>query len=237
MLRLDAVNVFIQASHILRDVTLTVEPGALVCLVGRNGAGKTTTLRTVMGYLRPSSGRIELDGSAIAGLPTYAVARRGVGYAPEESAIFGDLTVAENVEIATWTRPGGRSGPERIALAYQVFPRLRAYAARGGMHLSGGERKMLAIARALALDPALLLLDEPFEGLSPAIIPQVAASIAAIARQGRAILLAESNVHHVPPETTRLYVIERGEIIYGGAPDGARKDPAVSRVIGGTAAL
>jgi branched-chain amino acid transport system ATP-binding protein len=235
MLRLDAVNVFIQASHILRDVTLTVEPGALVCLVGRNGAGKTTTLRTVMGYLRPSSGRIELDGSAIAGLPTYAVARRGVGYAPEESAIFGDLTVAENVEIATWTRPSGRSGPERIALAYQVFPRLRAYAARGGMHLSGGERKMLAIARALALDPALLLLDEPFEGLSPAIIPQVAASIAAIARQGRAILLAESNVHHVPPETTRLYVIERGEIIYGGAPDGARRDPAVWRAIGGGA--
>jgi branched-chain amino acid transport system ATP-binding protein len=237
MLRLDAVNVFIQASHILRDVTLTVEPGALVCLVGRNGAGKTTTLRTVMGYLRPSSGRIELDGSAIAGLPTYAVARRGVGYAPEESAIFGDLTVAENVEIATWTRPGGRAGPERIALAYQVFPRLRAYAARGGMHLSGGERKMLAIARALALDPALLLLDEPFEGLSPAIIPQVAASIAAIARQGRAILLAESNVHHVPPETTRLYVIERGEIIYGGAPDGARRDPAVWRAIGGAAGL
>jgi branched-chain amino acid transport system ATP-binding protein len=237
MLRLDAVNVFIQASHILRDVTLTVEPGALVCLVGRNGAGKTTTLRTVMGYLRPSSGRIELDGSAIAGLPTYAVARRGVGYAPEESAIFGDLTVAENVEIATWTRPGGRAGPERIALAYQVFPRLRAYAARGGMHLSGGERKMLAIARALALDPTLLLLDEPFEGLSPAIIPQVAASIAAIARQGRAILLAESNVHHVPPETTRLYVIERGEIIYGGAPDGARRDPAVWHAIGGAAGL
>jgi branched-chain amino acid transport system ATP-binding protein len=232
VLRLDAVNVFIQSSHILRDVSLTVEPGALVCLVGRNGAGKTTTLRTVMGYFRPSSGRIELEGNAIDGLPTHAVARRGVGYAPEESAIFGDLTVAENVEIATWTRPGGRPAPERIALAYEVFPRLQAYAARGGTQLSGGERKMLAIARALALDPSLLLLDEPFEGLSPAIIPQVAASIAAIARQGRSILLAVSNVHHVPVETSRLYVIERGEVIYGGAPDGARRDPAVWHVIG-----
>ena len=235
MLRLDTVNVFIQSSHILRDVSLAVEPGALVCLVGRNGAGKTTTLRTVMGYLRPTSGRIELDGDPMAGLPTHAIARRGVGYAPEEGGIFGDLTVAENVEIATWTRSSGRPAAERIALAYEVFPRLRAYAGRGGMHLSGGERKMLAIARALALDPRLLLLDEPFEGLSPAIVPQVAASIAAITRQGRSILMAESNVHHVPPETTRLYVIERGEIIYGGPPDGARREPAVLRAIGGAA--
>jgi branched-chain amino acid transport system ATP-binding protein len=234
MLRLDAVNVFIQSSHILRDVSLAVEPGALVCLVGRNGAGKTTTLRTVMGYLRPVSGRIELDGQTIGGLPTHSIDRRGVGYAPEEGGIFGDLTVAENVEIATWTRPGGRPAAERLALAYEAFPRLRAYAARGGTHLSGGERKMLAIARALALDPRLLLLDEPFEGLSPAIIPPVAASIAAIVRQGRSILMAESNVHHVPPEASRLYVIERGEIIYGGPPDGARRDPAVLRVIGGT---
>jgi branched-chain amino acid transport system ATP-binding protein len=234
MLRLDAVNVFIQSSHILRDVSLAVEPGALVCLVGRNGAGKTTTLRTVKGYLRPVSGRIELDGQTIGGLPTHSIARRGVGYAPEEGGIFGDLTVAENVEIATWTRPGGRPAAERLALAYEAFPRLRAYAARGGTHLSGGERKMLAIARALALDPRLLLLDEPFEGLSPAIIPPVAASIAAIVRQGRSILMAESNVHHVPPEASRLYVIERGEIIYGGPPDGARRDPAVLRVIGGT---
>jgi branched-chain amino acid transport system ATP-binding protein len=235
VLRLDAVNVFIQSSHILRDVSLTVAPGTLVCLVGRNGAGKSTVLRTVMGYLRPASGRIDLDGEPLAGLPTHAIARRGVGYAPEEGGIFGDLTVAENVEIATWTQPAGRPAAERVALAYEVFPQLRAYAARGGTHLSGGERKMLSIARALALDPRLLLLDEPFEGLSPAIIPQVAGSIAAIAGQGRAILLAESNIHHVPPETSRLYVIERGEILYEGPPDGARRDPAVLRVIGGPA--
>jgi branched-chain amino acid transport system ATP-binding protein len=235
VLRLDAVNVFIQSSHILRDVSLTVAPGTLVCLVGRNGAGKSTVLRTVMGYLRLASGRIDLDGEPLAGLPTHAIARRGVGYAPEEGGIFGDLTVAENVEIATWTQPAGRPAAERVALAYEVFPQLRAYAARGGTHLSGGERKMLSIARALALDPRLLLLDEPFEGLSPAIIPQVAGSIAAIAGQGRAILLAESNIHHVPPETSRLYVIERGEILYEGPPDGARRDPAVLRVIGGPA--
>jgi branched-chain amino acid transport system ATP-binding protein len=236
MLQLEGVNVFIQSSHILRDVSLVVDAGALVCLIGRNGAGKSTILRTVMGYLRPASGRIDLDGQSIAGLPTHAIARRGVGYAPEEGGIFGDLTVAENVEIGTWTQPAGRPAAERIALAYEVFPRLRAYATRGGTHLSGGERKMLAIARALALDPQLLLLDEPFEGLSPAIVPQVAASIAAIARQGRSILLAESNIHHVPPETSRLYVIERGEVIYAGPPDGAWRDPAVQRVIGDVAA-
>jgi branched-chain amino acid transport system ATP-binding protein len=233
MLRLDGVNVFIHGSHILRDVSLAVPPGALVCLVGRNGAGKSTILRTVMGYLRPASGRIELEGEPITGLPTHLIARRGVGYAPEEGGIFGDLTVAENVEIATWTQPAGRSAAERIELAYRVFPQLRRYAARGGTHLSGGERKMLAIARALALDARLLLLDEPFEGLSPAIIPEIGASIAAIARQGRSILLAESNVHHVPPATSRLYVIERGEIIYGGLPESARRDPAVLRVAGG----
>jgi branched-chain amino acid transport system ATP-binding protein len=235
VLRVDGVDVFVQSSHILRGVSLDVPRGTLVCLAGRNGAGKTTILRTVMGYLRPVAGRIELEGRQVSGLATHAIARLGVGYAPEEGGIFGDLTVAENVEIATWTQPAGRPAADRIALAYEVFPRLRDYAARRGTQLSGGERKMLAIARALALDPRLLLLDEPFEGLSPAIVPRLAESIAAIARQGRAILLAESNLHHVPPETGRLYVIERGEIIYGGPADAARDDRAVGRAIGGAA--
>ncbi len=232
MLRLDRVDVFIQTSQILRAVSLRVEAGALVCLVGRNGAGKTTTLRTVMGYLRPAAGRIEVAGRSVGGRPTHVIARQGVGYAPEEGGIFGDLTVEDNVAIATWARRGGRPPAERLAEAWAVFPRLQAYRRRGGMHLSGGERKMLAIARALALDPRLLLLDEPFEGLSPVLVPQLAASIAAIARQGRAVLLAESNLNHVPPETSRLYVLERGEIIYGGPPDGAWRDPAVLRVSG-----
>jgi branched-chain amino acid transport system ATP-binding protein len=232
MLQLSDVDVDIEASRILRRVTLEAAPGELVCLVGRNGAGKTTTLRTVMGYRRPAAGTITLGGETIAGLPTHAIAARGVGYAPEESGVFGDLTVAENIELATWTRPGGRPAAERVARAYDVFPRLRGVAARGGTQLSGGERKMLSIARALALDPALLLLDEPFEGLSPAIIPQLGESIAAIARLGPAILLAESNIHHVPVYATRLYVIERGEIVFAGRPEALRRRPDLARIVG-----
>ena len=233
MLTVSKVDVFIQSSHILRGVSLEVGPREVVCLVGRNGSGKTTTLRTIMGYLRPRAGSIELHGEPIHGRRTHEIAMRGLGWAPEDSGIFADLTVGENVEIATWTRRGGRPAAERIELAYGVFPVLRRYTARKGPQLSGGERKMLSIARALALDPDMLLLDEPFEGLSPAIIPAVSAGIAAITELGRAILIAESNIHHVPEYTTRLYVIERGEIIFGGAPEDAWRDASVSRIIGG----
>jgi branched-chain amino acid transport system ATP-binding protein len=233
MLTVGAVDVFIQASHILRSVSLAVGAREVVCLVGRNGAGKTTTLRTIMGYLRPQAGRVEFRGQPIHGRRTHEIARLGLGWAPEDSGIFADLTVAENIEIATWTRPGGRPAAERLELAYGVFPVLRGYRARKGPEMSGGERKMLSIARALALDPEMLLLDEPFEGLSPAIIPSVAEGIGAITTLGHSILIAESNIHHVPEYTTRLYVIERGEVIFAGTPDDAWRDGAVLRIIGG----
>ena len=229
------MDVFIEASQILRGITLHAGEREAVCLVGRNGSGKTTTLRTILGYHRPAAGTVTFKGEPLGGLPTHAIAERGIGFAPEDSAIFADLTVAENIEIATWTRPGGRPAAERIGLAYEIFPRLRAYAARGGTEISGGERKMLSIARALALDPDLLILDEPFEGLSPAIIPVIGEALAAITRLGRTILIAESNIHHVPAWTRRLYVIERGEIIFAGTLDEAHRDPAVLRVIGGRA--
>ncbi len=235
MLSVRDLVVDIQSSRILRGISLEAKPTELVCLVGRNGAGKTTTLRTIMGYLRPVSGTIELGGRSLVNMPTHRVAALGVGYAPEESEVFGDLTVAENIELPTWTRPTARAVSDRVDLAYRVFPKLRQYAERGGTQLSGGERKMVSIARALALDPTLLLLDEPFEGLSPAIIPTIAEGIASIREMGHAVVMAESNVYHIPDYADWLYVLERGEIVFAGRPHEARADSAVMRIISGTA--
>ena len=234
MLSLDDIVVDIQNSRILRSISIAVGAGQLVCLMGRNGAGKTTTLRAVMGYVRPVSGTISFKDRPIVGMATHRIAQMGMGYSPEESQVFGDLTVAENIELPTWTRPQGRSARERIDLAYDIFPKLRQYASRGGNQLSGGERKMVSIARALTLDPQMLLLDEPFEGLSPAIIPSISEGIASIRRLGHGVLLAESNVHHIPEYADSLYVLERGEIIFKGKP-GDGYPPEVMKVISGSA--
>jgi branched-chain amino acid transport system ATP-binding protein len=233
MLTLESVDVEIQNSAILRAVTLEVAPGELVCLVGRNGAGKTTTFRSIMGYLRPVQGTIAWRGESIAGRKAYEIARLGIGYSPEESEVFGELTVAENIELPTWTIDTDRSAQQRIDFAYRVFPKLLQYRHRSGTHLSGGERKMLSIARALALDPQLLLLDEPFEGLSPAVIPAISEGLASIRASGRAVLMAESNGYHVPDYADRVYVIERGAIVFGGTVEEARANAMVSRIIGG----
>jgi branched-chain amino acid transport system ATP-binding protein len=235
MLEVKNLNVYIKASHILRNVSIEVGEKEVVCLIGRNGAGKTTILRTIMGFLRPEAGRINFMGQEIKGLAPYQIALRGMGYAPEESEIFADLTTFENIEIATWTRETSQKPEDRIKLAYSVFPTLERYKARRGTQISGGERKMLSIARALAMDPQMLLLDESFEGLSPAIIPQIAESIHEIAKMGRPILLAESNIYHVPDFTDRIYVIERGEIIFSGKPDELINDKAVLKIVAGAA--
>ena len=234
MLEVTDLAVEIESSEILRGVSFKIAAGELVCLVGRNGAGKTTTLRTVMGYVTPRRGVIRLAGADLTGKSTLDRARLGIGYSPEDSEVLGELTVAENIELPTWTRRTEKPASERIELAFRVFPNLRRYAARPGTHLSGGERKMLSIARALALDTKVLLLDEPFEGLSPAIIPGIRNSVHEIVRLGRTVLIAESELQHVPDYAKRIYVMERGEIVFGGSLDEARRDPTVRRIIGAT---
>jgi branched-chain amino acid transport system ATP-binding protein len=234
MLSIDQLAVSIQGSLILRGISLDVGPGELVCLVGRNGAGKTTTFRTIMGYQRPVSGSVQFESTALVGMATHRIAQLGIGYSPEESQVFADLTVAENIELPTWTRVTSRDARSRVDQAYEIFPKLRQYASRAGDQLSGGERKMVSIARALALDPKLLLLDEPFEGLSPAIIPSISEGIASIRKLGHGVLMAESNVHHIPEYADRLYVLERGEILYQGKP-GDSYPPEVMKVITGGA--
>jgi branched-chain amino acid transport system ATP-binding protein len=233
MLNVSNLKVDIEGSRILNSISLSVAAGELVCLVGRNGAGKTTTFRSIMGYRRPLSGNIVFDGADLTRLPTWQIAQRGIGFSPEESEVYADLTVAENIELSTWTRPKGRPASIRIDEAYTVFPKLRQYLARGGAQLSGGERKMVSIARALTLDPKLLLLDEPFEGLSPAIIPMIAEGVASIRAMGRGVLIAESNVHHIPDYADRIYVLERGEVMFAGTLAEAYRDRDVMRVIAG----
>ncbi|HUH88888.1 MAG TPA: ABC transporter ATP-binding protein [Pusillimonas sp.] len=233
-LELNKISVTLLGNQVLREISLSVQPGELVCLVGRNGAGKTTTLRSIMGYQKLDSGDIRWKSKPLNGLPTYAMADLGLGYTPEGSDVFGDLTVEDNIALPTWTRKTGKSANDRIEVAYNIFPKLRQYLHRGGQQLSGGERKMVSIARAIALDPEMLILDEAFEGLSPAILPTISDGLREILGQGRSVLLAESNFYHLPSFADRIYVIERGEIVFHGTLDQAADHPETMKIITGT---
>ena len=235
MLSVGALDVFIQSSHILRQVSLEVGEREVVCLVGRNGAGKTTTLRTIMGYLRPRAGRVTFRGHEIHGRPTHEIAQLGIGWAPEDSGIFPDLTVAENVEISTWTRPGGRPAAERIDLAYRVFPVLRKYASRKGPAMSGGERKMLSIARALALDPDMLVLDEPTSGVSTADKTAIMEILVTASRRigCRAIIQVEHDMDIVFGYSDRIIALHEGRVLADAPPAAIRENRhVVDTVIG-----
>ena len=236
MLSVTGLKVDIQGSRVLDGLDFTVGPGELVCLVGRNGAGKTTTFRTVMGYRRPVAGGISFDGTDLAGLPTWRIAQLGVGFAPEESEVYADLTVAENIELATWTRPQGRPAAERLAEAYGVFPKLRQYLARGGAQLSGGERKMVSIARALALDPKLLLLDEPTSGVSTGDKHAIMELLVAAAKAAglRAIIQVEHDMDLVARYSHRIVALQEGAVLADLPPDRFFGDPALIAAVVGT---
>jgi branched-chain amino acid transport system ATP-binding protein len=212
VLEAEGLQTYYGKSHILHDVSLTVQEGELVALLGRNGAGKTTTMRSVMGLTPPREGRIKIFGKDVTKLPSYRIAGAGVGYVPEGRKIFGHMTVHENLLV-----PPDTKGPWTIEMVYKLFPRLEERRTSKGGRLSGGEQEMLAIARALLLNPKFLILDEPSQGLAPVIVQEVMRMVAKVKSEGTSVLLVEQNAFLALQLADRAYVLSDGEVVYDGA--------------------
>jgi branched-chain amino acid transport system ATP-binding protein len=217
LLELSHVETYYDDSHILFDLSLTVESGEVVCLLGRNGAGKTTTVRSIVGLTPPRSGRITLRGRDLAGLPPFRIARQGIGFVPEDRRVFFNLTVAENLEVARKTWGNGASGAWTAERVYELFPILRERRRQAGGTLSGGEQQMLTIARTLMGNPEVLLLDEPSEGLAPLVVDNLRQQLGRLKASGLTIVLAEQNVRFVSELGDRVYILEKGMVRYQGS--------------------
>jgi len=212
ILELLDVHSYYGKSHIIQGVSLHVEKGEVVTLLGRNGAGKTTTLKTIMGVVAPRRGTIRFDGKEIAGLPPHAIAEKGLSLVPEHRGIFRLLTVEENLTMAA-----RRDSPWGLEEVYRIFPRLRERRRNGGSQLSGGEQQMLAIGRALMTNPKVLMLDEPVEGLAPVIVDEIVTQIGKIRESGIPIILVEQNLAVCTQLADRHYIIEQGRVVYTGS--------------------
>jgi branched-chain amino acid transport system ATP-binding protein len=228
MLTVDGVDTYYGKSHILHGVSLEVRPGEVVGLLGRNGVGKSTTLKTIMGIVRPSRGRIVFDGRDIAGLAPYRLARIGIGYVPEDRRIFRLLSVLENLRTGL-DRPQVSTARRQALLdkVYASFPILAERRSQAGGTLSGGEQQMLAIARAMMLEPRIILLDEPTEGLMPRMVGQIREIIDVLHREGVAILLVEQNVPLTLDVSDRVYIMEKGMVRHHAAVSALRADASV----------
>ena len=228
MLEVEGIHTFYGLSHILFGVSLRVEAEEIVCLLGRNGAGKTTTMKSIMGLTPPKQGSIQFKGEAITGQEPYLLARKGIGYVPDDRRIFADLTVGENLEIAARSSETGFAqwDKERV---YELFPALKEIESRKGGCLSGGEQKMLAIARALMGNPELLLLDEPTEGLAPMLVRALEEQIKKLREAGLTVLLAEQNVRSALRLGDRGYIIDNGQIRYQGSIEELRENEEVRK--------
>jgi branched-chain amino acid transport system ATP-binding protein len=208
-LQIEDLHVSIQSVVALRGLTLSVGDGRMVGLVGRNGAGKTTLMRSVMGHLKPTRGRILFDGADLLALPAHARAGLGIGYMPEDRGLVPELTVEENILVPVWVHKT-LSASERLALVYRVLPELQEMRSRRALLLSGGQQKLVALARALAVGTRLLLLDEPFEGVAPVLSKRLAEVIAGLKGSEVSVLIAQSDLNHSRRIVDAEVVIERG---------------------------
>ncbi|MFV3291153.1 ABC transporter ATP-binding protein [Pseudomonas sp. NY11955] len=222
MLNVDSIHSYYDKSHVLEGVSLKVETGELVTLLGRNGAGKTTTLRSILGIVRPRQGQISFNGQQLVGREIFDIARLGIALVPEHRGIFRQLSVEENLKIAV--RKASRWQLEDV---YSMFPRLKERRRNGGFALSGGEQQMLAIARALLNGPKLLILDEPTEGLAPVIVDELVKILRRIKDEGLSILLVEQNLMVCDALADRHYVLEQGRVAYQGSAAQFREDPSI----------
>lgn len=227
MLEIEEIHTYYGLSHILFGVSLQVNPGEVVCLLGRNGAGKTTTLKSIMGLTPPRQGTIKFKGELITGRAPYLLARRGMGFVPDDRRIFGDLSVGENLEIAV--KKGAKSEGWAKEKVYTLFPALKNIEDRKGGCLSGGEQKMLAIARALMGNPELLFLDEPTEGLAPSLVRALEEQIILLRKTGLTVLLAEQNVRSTLRLSDRGYIIDNGHIRYHGSIEELRENEEIRK--------
>jgi branched-chain amino acid transport system ATP-binding protein len=227
MLAVNEIHTFYGLSHILFGVSLGVERGEVVCLLGRNGAGKTTTMKSVIGLTPPKRGSIQFKNEEITGIQPYLLARKGIAYVPDDRRIFADLTVRENLEIAA--RKGRGVEEWDMERVFDLFPALKAIGSRKGGCLSGGEQKMLAIARALMGNPELLLLDEPTEGLAPVLVYALEEQIKRLKEVGLTVFLAEQNVRSALRVSDRGYIIDNGQIRYQGSVEELKENEEVRR--------
>jgi branched-chain amino acid transport system ATP-binding protein len=212
MLEARDIHAFYGKSHILHGISLAVNEGEIVTVLGRNGAGKTTTLRSLMGLTPPRSGNVRILGHDTTRAHSHAIARLGVGYVPEGRRIFGNLTVLENLLV-----PSARPGPWTLERVFSLFPRLAERKSQLGRQLSGGEQEMLAIARPLLLNPRLMLLDEPSQGLAPLIVQEVMGVVRAMRTEGLSVLLVEQNVPLSLEVADRAYILDDGKVVFAGA--------------------
>jgi branched-chain amino acid transport system ATP-binding protein len=233
LLKTENLDLFIGRTHILRHISLGIKEGDIVCLLGRNGAGKSSLIKAIIGLYPVKSGKIWFKDREISAAPPRERVLAGIGYSPDDARVFLDLSVEENLNLSTWVT--GKTRARHIFTydrIFSIFPGVKKFFHRKGMHLSGGEKKMVSIARALALDPSLVLLDEAFEGLAPLVVTHFIKALQQVQEMGVTMLLGESNVRVASQLTDRACIVERGEIYFEGSPKEILEKEELIKLVG-----